>query len=53
MPNFASAKKLKIQMIFKEWKPQIIELSPTQKLKRGVYDKYKHIIAEIYKNGKK
>ncbi|NOQ24866.1 MAG: hypothetical protein GQ564_05835 [Bacteroidales bacterium] len=29
-------------------------LSPTQKLKRSfVYDKYKHITAEIYKNGKK
>jgi long-chain acyl-CoA synthetase len=44
----------RFRLVCEEWSPQTGELSPTQKLKRGfVYDKYKHIIAEIYKNGKK
>jgi len=43
----------RFRLVCDEWSPQTGELSPTQKLKRGfVFDKYEHIIAEIYQHGK-
>ncbi|MFC2103992.1 AMP-dependent synthetase/ligase [Bacteroidota bacterium] len=43
----------RFRLVCEEWSPQTGELSPTQKLKRGfVFDKYKHIIAEIYQHEK-
>ncbi|MCK5168252.1 MAG: long-chain fatty acid--CoA ligase [Bacteroidales bacterium] len=44
----------RFRLVCDEWSPESGELSPTQKLKRNfVYEKYKHIIAEIYQYDKK
>ncbi len=44
----------RFRLVCEEWSPESGELSPTQKLKRNfVYEKYKHIIAEIYQHDKK
>jgi len=44
----------RFRLVCEEWSPDTGELSPTQKLKRNfVYEKYKHIIAEIYQHDKK
>ncbi len=44
----------RFRLVCEEWSPDTGELSPTQKLKRNfVYEKYKHIIAEIYQYDKK
>ena len=41
----------RFRLVCEEWSPESGELSPTQKLKRNVvYEKYKHIIAEIYQS---
>jgi long-chain acyl-CoA synthetase len=39
----------RFRLVCEEWSPESGELSPTQKLKRNVvFEKYKHIITEIY-----
>ena len=44
----------RFKLVCEEWSAETGELSPTQKLKRNVvYEKYKHIIAEIYHHDKK
>lgn len=44
----------RFRLVCEEWSAETGELSPTQKLKRNVvFEKYKHIISEIYQYDKK